>query len=124
VDRRPEEILSTFEKWAEDFKAIAHPLRMAILFMLYGSEVLSEERCLTVSEIRKILAFPNNKRSFNKIEHHLSVLLKKGFIERFGDQEQKGKSRIRVLYRTSDKAKTFLDDFNLDEKIRHTIVSP
>ena len=113
--------LEILETWAEDFKIISHPLRMSVLFMLYGSEVLFGKNCLTVSQIRDILSFPKNKKSFNKIEHHLSVLLEKGFVERYADQENEGKSQIKVLYKTSEKTKEFLKAFNLDQKITEAL---
>lgn len=126
LNRDPDEmidILGTFDKWAEDFRVIGHSLRLSILFMIYASE-LYQQQCLTVSQIRDVLSFPKTKNSFNKIEHHLSVLLENGFVERVSHQKEKGRSRIRVLYRTSGKTKQFLTDFKLDEKIRTALQIP
>ena len=113
--------LDVLQKWAESFRILGSPVRLAILFMLSGSEVAAKN-CLSVSQMRDVLGFPKNKNSFNIIEYHLSVLLKNDFVKRVSEQEEEGKSPIKVLYKTSSKTREFLDDLNLDEKIRDAVI--
>ena len=105
------------EHLSNDFKAVGHPLRLAILFILYGSEILYGEKCLTYSQIQDVLGFPNIKRITNTLDHHIDILIKNEFIEKIPHQEKEGKSRVITLYRVKTKGRDFLKVFGIDKKI-------
>jgi DNA-binding transcriptional ArsR family regulator len=116
--------LNKLGKWADSFKVIGHPLRLTILFMLYGSEVVSQNpKCLTFGQIREVLGFPENKRALNSLTYHLNELLEANFIEREPFQDEAGKSRVMSTYSLSRRAREFLSDFGLIEKIRQSLKS-
>ena len=116
--------LKKLKKWSDYFKAIGHPVRLTIIFMLYGSELLSQNpRCLSFGQIREILGFPDSKRAVNSLVYHLNELLNDDFIQREPFQDEIGKSPVKVTYSLSNKAREFLSDFGLIETIRQKLMS-
>ena len=115
----PEETLDIkkLEKWAESFRAISHPIRLAILFMLYGSEVIPAHRSLTFTQILAVLGLPKAKRAQNSLGYHLDQLIQDGFIKRKPLQEEEGKTPIQTIYSISDKGREFIADFRLADVI-------
>lgn len=67
---------------AEMLKAIAHPMRMAII------ELLEEGRMLTVTEIHELLSIEQSSTS-----HHLGILKNKGVLA----SKRKGKNTFYFL---------------------------
>jgi len=114
--------LETLNKWSDSFKIVANNLRLAVLFMLYGSEVLSGERkSLTFGQIRRILGFPNTRRAISNLSHHLSTLVKADFVEKEPLQIEKGKGKIEIVYHLSQKGRDFLRDFRVVEVIENEL---
>lgn len=117
----PEEKLRVekLEKWAESFKVVSHPMRLAVVIMLYGSDLLSKKeslpsfRSLTFTQILAVLGLPNDKRAANNLTYHLDKLLECEFIKRKPQQEEEGKTRVQTIYHLSPKGNEFLKDFNL-----------
>jgi len=110
--------LEKLNKWADSFKIVGNSLRLALLFMLYGSEVLSHKRkSLTFGQIRHVLGLPKTKRAISNLSHHLSILLDADFVEREPLQIEKGKGRIETIYHLSKKGYDFLSDFKVVEVI-------
>ena len=116
--------LDKLKKWSESFKVIGHPVRLTIIFTLYGSEVVSQNpRCLTFGQIREVLGLPENKRALNSLVYHLNELLEADFVERQPFQDEIGKSKVQSTYSLSKKAREFLSDFDLIETIRQKLKS-
>jgi hypothetical protein len=54
--------IANLEKWAKHFRVIGHPVRLAIILMLNGSEVLRHtQHSLTFSEIKSISSVPSDE---------------------------------------------------------------
>lgn len=105
------------EKWAESFKAVGHPMRLAVVVMLYGSDLLSDHQSLTFTQILAVLGLPKNKRVENSLIYHLGKLIDNGFIVRYPLQKEPGKTRVQTVYHISPKGQEFLRDFNLTNVI-------
>lgn len=103
------------EKWAELFKVLGHPLRLATIFILYGSDFLRDKSSLRFSEIAFILGLPPKKN----LTHHLDQLLKVDLIDKTAYKDEAG--QVYPLYHISPKGKEFLEDFNLLEPLRKEI---
>lgn len=116
-------VVEKLEKWAESFKAVSHPMRLAVVIMLYGSNVLSEQqsllgdKSLTFTQILAVLGLPKSKRVANSLIYHLDKLIEYGFIERQPLQQEPGKTRVQTIYHISPKGHEFLKDFNLTDVI-------
>jgi hypothetical protein len=109
-------------KWADSFKAIGNALRLGLLFMLYGSEVLSGDRkSLTFGQMRQVLGYPNTSRANSNLLYHLSTLIDAGFIEKEPHQAEKGISEIETIYHLSAKGRNFLEDFNVVQVIEEKL---
>jgi len=115
--------LDKLEKWADTFKAIGNPIRLAILFMLYGSQVMYGEHSLTLSQMLAVLGFPKTKRSMNTLTYHIGGLLEASLVERTPHQKEEGKSQVQTVYHLSKKGRDFLKDFNLTDKIKEYLES-
>ena len=113
--------LELIEGYADNFRAMGNPLRLAILFILYASVFLYGEHCLTFRQIHDILGFPNKRRPISSLQHHMSVLLENNFIERIPHQEKRGKSKVKTLYQVADKGREFLTTFGMQEKIKEIV---
>jgi len=101
-------------RWAEDFKTAGNVVRLGILFMLCGSEILSEKlKSLTFGQMREILGYPNTSRANSNLAYHLSALIDARFIEKEPLQIEKGSSGIEVIYHLSPKGRQFLGDFSV-----------
>lgn len=110
--------LENLNKWANSFKIVGNSLRLAVLFMLYGSEVLSGERkSLTFGQIRQVLGLPKTRRVISNLSHHLSTLIEADFIEKEPLQIEKGRGKIETIYHLSKKGHDFLSDFKVVEVI-------
>jgi DNA-binding transcriptional ArsR family regulator len=115
--------IEKLDKWADSFKAIGNALRLGLLFMLYGSEVLSGDRkSLTFGEMRQVLGYPNSNRANSNLSYHLSALIDASFVEKEPRQAEKGVSEVETIYHLSAKGRSFLEDFNvvqvIEEKLR------
>ena len=104
------------EKWAEIFKVLGHPIRLATIFILYGSDVLRGKSSLRFSEIAYILGLPPKKN----LTHHLDQLLKVDLIEKTAHKDEA--EQVYPLYHISNKGEEFLSDFNLLEPLRNEIL--
>jgi len=114
--------LEKLDKWADSFKIVGHALRLGLLFMLYGSEVLSGERqSLTFGQMKHILGFPNTNRANSNLSYHLSALIDASFIEKEPLQQEKGISEIEIIYHLSSKGRQFLKDFNVVQVIEEKL---
>lgn len=108
--------------WADSFKAVGNALRLNILFMLYGSEVLSGERkSLTFGQMRLIIGYPNTSRTNSNLLYHIKALIDSGFVEKEPVQEKRGVGEIGVIYHLSSKGRQFLKDFNVIEVIEEEL---
>lgn len=74
--------LEQLDNAAEMLKAIAHPMRMAII------ELLEKGRMLTVTEIHELLSIEQSSTS-----HHLGILKNKGVLA----SKRKGKNTFYFL---------------------------
>jgi hypothetical protein len=107
-----------FQKWADEFKTVGNSLRLGLLFMLYGSEVLSGHRkSLTFGQMRQVLGYPNTNRANSNLAYHLVALINARFIEKEPLQVKKGVGEIETIYHLSPKGQEFLKDFNVIEVI-------
>jgi hypothetical protein len=114
--------LGKLGKWADDFKTVGNALRLYLLFMLYGSEVLSgNKKSLTFGEMRHVLGYPNTNRVNSNLSYHLSALIGAGFVEKEPQQTDKGIGEIEVIYHLSSKGKNFLEDFNVVQVIQEKL---
>ncbi len=88
------ELLSpdTFTNASEMLKAMAHPMRIAII------RLLSQGKALTVSEIHEVLDIPQSCTS-----HHLSILKNKGIVI----AKRKGKNILYCI--SNEKISTIID---------------
>ncbi|MFX0116859.1 MAG: ArsR/SmtB family transcription factor [Candidatus Hodarchaeota archaeon] len=110
--------LEIIDEYAESFKAMGNPLRLAILFILFASEFRYGEKSLSFRQIQDILGFPDKRRPTSSLHHHINVLLENHFIERVPYQEESGKSQVTTLYHVAAKGREFLKTFGMYEKIR------
>lgn len=135
VEWMPEEKLEVekLEKWAENFKAVSHPMRLAVVIMLYGSDLLSDQdararksslQSLTFTQILAVLGLPKSKRVANNLNYHLDKLIDCGFIKREPLQQEPGKTRVQTIYHISPKGQEFLKDFKLTEVIATSLKKP
>lgn len=109
-------------KWADSFKAVGNALRLYLLFMLYGSEVLSgNKKSLTFGEMRHVLGYPNTTRVNSNLAYHLAALIDAGFVEKEPQQAEKGISEIEIIYHLSSKGQSFLEDFNVVQVIQEKL---
>lgn len=105
------------EKWAESFEAVSHPIRLALVVMLYGSDLLPNQKSLTFAQMLDILGLPKAKNAESSLSYHLDRLIESGFIAREPVQEEPGKSHIQTIYHITTKGQEFLADFNLVQVI-------
>lgn len=114
--------LKNLDRWADSFKAIGNALRLGVLFMLYGSEVLSgDTKSLTFGEMRHILGYPNTSRANNNLSYHLSALIEARLIEKEARQLKKGVGQIDTVYHLSTKGRQFLKDFRVVDVIEEKL---
>ena len=99
------------EKWAEYFKAIGNPIRLGIIVILYGSETLSGQRCLSFTQIKNIVGIPSEV----SLTYHLNQLRDVDLIRKEPYQNEEG--RVYPIYHTTNKAKELLSDFGLTEHL-------
>jgi len=112
-----ETIEKKLEKWAKSFKVIGHPIRLASIFILYGSDVLRGKGSLRFNEIGEILGLPPE----SNLAHHLKELIKVGFVEKTPSKDEKGE--VFPLYHITERGKEFLGDFGLLEPLRQYVLS-
>ena len=112
-----ETIEKKLEKWAKSFKVIGHPIRLASIFILYGSDVLRGKGSLRFNEIGEILGLPPE----SNLAHHLKELIKVGFVEKTPSKDEKGE--VFPLYHITERGKEFLGDFGLLETLRQYVLS-
>ena len=115
----PEENLDVkkLEKWAESFRAVGHPMRLSVLVMLYGSELLPDHQSLSFPQIVAVLGLPKNKRVLNSLNYHIGRLIESGLVLRKPQQEEPGKTPVQTVYGISGKGREFIVDFNLADVI-------
>jgi DNA-binding transcriptional ArsR family regulator len=104
------------KKWAEYFRLIGHPARLAIVLMLYGSEVLRKSpHSLTFSEIKAISSIPSDEN----LSYHLRELEKAKFITKEPTKNENG--RVFPLYHITSFGKSFLKDIGIIHEFRDTL---
>ena len=113
--------IKELEKWADRFNVVSHPVRLAILFMLYGSDLLPSHKSLTFTEILAVLGLPKNNRAENSLSYHLGKLIESGFIKKEPMQEVPGKTSVQIIYNLSTEGREFLEDFNMTEVIARNL---
>ncbi len=114
--------IDKLNKWAEDFKTAGNAVRLGILFMLCGSEILSKKlKSLTFGQMREILGYPNTSRANSNLAYHLSTLIDAHFIEKEPLQIEKGSSEIEVIYHLSPKGRQFLEDFSVFQVMKEKL---
>jgi DNA-binding transcriptional ArsR family regulator len=114
--------IKKLSEWADSFKSVSNPIRLAILFMLYGSEVLTgRAKSLTFGQIKEILGLPDNTRATSNLSYHISELIDAGFIEKEPFQAEKGTGKVQVIYHLSSRGHKFLSDFNVAQVIEEKL---
>ena len=101
-------------KWASTFDALGNPTRLGILIVIYGSDIARKRGCcLTFSEIKSIMRITSD----SALDYHLKRLLDTTLIEKMPTSDSPT-SKLYPLYRTTDKAKAFLEEVGLAEATR------
>lgn len=100
--------LEKLQKWSKEFQILSDPFRLAILFILYGSQILGGAHCLTFSQLRTMLKTSKS----STLAYHLAKLVEAELLEKIPIQEDKTK-RIYPVYRLSDHAIKLIEDFGL-----------
>ena len=102
------------QKWTELFKIIAHPIRIAIFFILYGSDILRGERhCMRHNEIQEVLGLSKE----SSLTYHLKKMVDSRFVEKLSMTDSPS-SRPYPVYRTGKVGIQFLEDFGLKEPLK------
>lgn len=98
------------EKWADSFKVVGNPIRLAILVILFASEFLEQKKSLRFKEIRDTLGLEVDEA----LSYHIRKLKNKGFIKKTPYNDE------GFTYHISKKGMEFLSDFGLAETIRQS----
>ena len=78
----------SIEQMADILAAMGSSIRLGILMVLYGSDMLDEETpCLRFGQIKEITGIA----SASVLNHHLGRLIKAGLIEKDPHQDEDGK---------------------------------
>lgn len=76
------------EQVAELLAAMGNSIRLGILMVLYGSDMIEEDTpCLRFTQIKKITGIASD----SVLNHHLGRLVKAGLIEKDPHQDEDGK---------------------------------
>jgi len=105
--------IKKLEKWSEDFNILGHPIRLAIVGVLLGSELFKEQPLgsLTFSQFARILNL-----SANELTYHLHKLIDSGFLQKYPYMNEET-HRVFAVYSLTPKAKEFMKDFGVTEEI-------
>jgi len=106
------------EKWANTFDVLGNPIRLAIIVVVYGSDLLFEEQhSLTFGQIKSVVEVPSKQA----MASHLKKLVNSGLITKHAKKDEK--NRVYPLYTLTEKGKEFLTDFGLKDFIEKYIQS-
>jgi len=111
----PEE--SLLDKWASIFHVIGHPIRLAILLALHGSEYTDVayghpvKECLALNEIREVLRL--SPESNEKLIYHVNQLIDADLVEKAPLKTESGEWDFRPHYKVTKKWIQFTDDFDI-----------
>jgi len=104
-------------KWASIFNMIGHPLRLAILLALHGSEYTGHtlhahrpEKCLKLSEIREVLRL--DPESSEKLIYHLNQLIDADLVKKIPVKNESEKWDF-PYYKVKAKWIEFTDEFDI-----------
>lgn len=93
------------EKWASIFNVIGHPMRLAILVILHGSEYTEHTdycgmNCLRLNQIMEIMNFaPESKET---VIYHLNKLIEAKLVTKIPIKTKSGEWDIRPYYKVTD----------------------
>jgi len=104
-----EERKPTLEDYARYFKVVCNPQRLAIVLILYASEVLGGSKALRLTQIVEVLGIP--KAGTGTLSNYLNILTEADFIRK-DDGERKN-----PLYHIGKTGLEFLIEFGLTEKL-------
>jgi DNA-binding HxlR family transcriptional regulator len=100
------------------FDAIGNPMRLGLLIVLYGSEILhkGKKHSLGFTDLKKIMEVPSDAT----LNYHLEKLMTAGLIIRKPFQESPT-DRINTVYGVTDKTVRFLKEINLARAIEDIV---
>ena len=104
---------SRLEDYARYFKVVGNPQRLAIVLILYASEVLGGRNSLRFSQIVEVLEIPKNRTGI--LTSYLNTLIEADFIDKDNGE------RKNPLYHMGDTGRKFLDEFGLTDKLNAAI---
>ena len=91
------------KEWADAFEVLSHPIRLGILLILYGSEVLeSLTPCLTYTQIKEIMEMPSE----SALAHHLKRLTDAKLVEKIAAKNEA--NRVYPEYRIGERGEKLL----------------
>ena len=102
----------SLNQWAQTYAAMGNPIRLGILFVLYGSNIADSTPCLRFNQIKEITGIASD----SALTHHLSRLLDAGLItkEAFKDENE----QVFPIYSASPRWNKLVKQAGL-----HTIIS-
>jgi DNA-binding HxlR family transcriptional regulator len=94
----------TFDRLAHIYSAMGNPIRLGILFVLYGSDIVHTlgTHCLRFNQIKKITGITSD----SVLAHHLDILIQAGLVEKKPFQDEN--NGIFPVYQVAEK----LEEFN------------
>jgi DNA-binding transcriptional ArsR family regulator len=100
---------SGLKKWAELFKTIGNPIRLAILLLLYASG----EGSLTYTQLKEITGFSSD----SALIYHLRILLRAKLIEKIASKEGEI-GRVYPKYQIAKLGKEFIEQTQLAQALQ------
>lgn len=109
-----EERKLTLEDYARYFKVVGNIQRLAIVLILYASEVFGGSKALRFTQIVEVLEIP--KGGTGTFSNYLNILIEADFIRKENGE------RKNPFYHLGETGRRFLDDFGLTEKLNEKIM--
>jgi len=105
--------MEKLKRIAEIFELIGNPIRLGILFVLYGSDLLRDKGSMTFTELREVMRLPNDAI----LDYHLKKLIEAGLVTKKAVQKDPT-SKITPVYKVTEKLVSFLEETGLAEPLK------
>jgi len=106
------------DQMADILAAMGNSIRLGLLMILYGSEMIEEDTpCLRFSQIKNISGIASD----SVLNHHLGRLLDAGLIKKEPHQNESG--QVYPLYSAAPKWNSLVESADLRSIIRDIIVA-
>jgi len=95
-------------EWADVLDVLGNPVRLGIILVLYGSEVLGMPTpCLTFTQIKEIMRLPSE----SALAHHLGRLVDVGLVDKTAAKDEA--NRVYPEYRIGKRGTELLKKIGL-----------